>query len=83
LLNYFISSESELGDASGCSDNGTLDNGNEDIKESLESEEDSFMNDHAKLEHKMKFLNVHIDKKWKLPSGDYVEDILYEYAKDL
>ena len=41
------------------------------------------MNDHAKLEHKMKFLNMHIDKKWRLPSGDYVEDILYEHAKDL
>ncbi|CAI2194859.1 4547_t:CDS:2, partial [Funneliformis geosporum] len=83
LPNYSISSESELGDASGCSDNGTLDNGNEDIKESLEREEDGFMNDHAKLEYKMKFLNMHIDKKWKLPSGDYVEDILYEHAKDL
>ncbi|CAH1759251.1 9974_t:CDS:2, partial [Entrophospora sp. SA101] len=23
------------------------------------------------------------DKKWKLPSNKYVEDILYEYAKDL
>ncbi|CAB4439970.1 unnamed protein product [Rhizophagus irregularis] len=83
LPNYSISSEFELGDASGCSDNGTLDRSNEDIKESLESEEDGFMNDYAKLEHKMNFFNMHIDKKWKLPSGDYVEDILYEHAKDL
>ena len=83
MPNYSISSESKLGDASGCSDNGSLDNGNKDIKKSPESEEDGFMNDHAKLEHKMKFLDMHIDKKWKLPSGDYVEDILYEHAKDL
>lgn len=74
----------EFDDASGDSNNGTLNNGNEDItKESLENDEDSFMNDLAKLEYKTKFLNMRSDKKWRLPSGNYVEDILYEYAKDL
>ena len=41
------------------------------------------MNNYAKLEYKMKFLNMHSDKKWKLPLGNYVENILYKYVKGL
>ena len=45
--------------------------------------EDGFMNDDAKLEYKTRFLNMNSDNKWKLPSNNYVEDILYQYVKDL
>ncbi|GES78735.1 C2H2-type zinc finger transcription factor [Rhizophagus clarus] len=70
--NYSMSSESGFDDATESS-SGTLDSNNED----------GFMNDDAKLEYKTRFLNMNSDNKWKLPSNNYVEDILYQYAKDL
>jgi hypothetical protein len=29
------------------------------------------------------YFAMHNDMKWKLPSGSYVEDIIFNYAKDL
>ncbi|RUS21266.1 hypothetical protein BC937DRAFT_93145 [Endogone sp. FLAS-F59071] len=41
------------------------------------------MNKDAKLEFKNKYIRMHQDRKWKLSSGKYVEDVLYEYVKNL
>ncbi|RUS24401.1 hypothetical protein BC938DRAFT_473633 [Jimgerdemannia flammicorona] len=41
------------------------------------------MDNKMKLAYKAEYLKLRCDKKWKLPSGNYLEDILYEYAKDM
>ncbi|CAG8609922.1 11528_t:CDS:2 [Funneliformis caledonium] len=39
--------------------------------------------DKFRLQFEERFLNMKQDGKWKLPSGKYVEDIIYEYARNL
>ncbi|RUS26098.1 hypothetical protein BC938DRAFT_471240 [Jimgerdemannia flammicorona] len=41
------------------------------------------MDKDAMLEFKNNYMRMRQDRKWKLPSGKYVEDVLYEYAKNL
>ncbi|RUP51847.1 hypothetical protein BC936DRAFT_145197, partial [Jimgerdemannia flammicorona] len=39
--------------------------------------------DDIKVELNKKYMKLSNDRKWKLPSGKYVEDIIYEYGKNL
>ncbi|RUP46113.1 hypothetical protein BC936DRAFT_147345 [Jimgerdemannia flammicorona] len=39
------------------------------------------MNKDAMLEFKNNYMRMRQDRKWKLPSGKYVEDVLYEMPR--
>ncbi|KAG9307537.1 hypothetical protein G9A89_000016 [Geosiphon pyriformis] len=83
-LDESFDEESNKEDLKGSLGNATeLEERNDDDDQDEVEDNVSSMDKGAKLEFKKKYMEMRQDTKWKLPSGKYIEDVLYEYAKNL